>query len=260
VGVCIQDLDGAVPWTFRAGKMRSIFNFLAKWKDPKIENPFQAQKRLFDKATSLVIFDVGAYVGDITRTYRNIFPEATIYCFEPFPDSFKKLSRLTDGKFVKCYQLALCEVNGRAKLQVDSDPSCNSLFSRPKSGARYYSNKAQNIGQIEVETKTLDTFCNRENISEIDILKLDVEGAEIKVLQGASEKLGKKHIGLIYTEVMFVPHYECGCLFYEVSGFLFQYGYTLFNLYNLKRARNSQLRWGNAIYVSPYLRTQIEST
>jgi len=91
--------------------MRNIFNFLAERKAPKTENPFQAQKHFFDKAAGLVIFDVGAYVGDITGTYRGIFPGATIYCFEPFPDSFKKLSRLADGKFVKCYQMAICEVN-----------------------------------------------------------------------------------------------------------------------------------------------------
>jgi FkbM family methyltransferase len=239
--------------------MKNIFKFLAERKTPKTENPFRAQKQFFDETAGLVIFDAGAYVGDVTRTYRNIFPRAIIYCFEPFPDSFAKLSQLADGKSIKCYQTALCEVNGRTKLQVNSDPSCNSLLPRPKSGTRYYPDKAQNRGQIEIETQTLDTFCGKEDISVIDILKLDVEGAEIKVLQGASEKLGKKQIKLIYTEIVFVPHYERGCLFYEVTGFLDKYGYTLFNLYNLKRARNGQLRWGNAIFLSPEIRARIET-
>jgi FkbM family methyltransferase len=238
--------------------MGNIFGFLRKSKILK-ENAFQAQKYFFDNDTNLVIFDVGAYIGEVTATYKKIFPNATIYCFEPFSDSFQKLSGLADGKSVKCYQMALCEVNGRAKLQVNSDPSCNSLFPRPKTGAKYYSDKAQNTGQVEVETQTLDTFCSRENISEIDILKLDVEGAEIKVLQGASEKLKKKQIKLIYTEIAFVPHYECGCLFCEVSDLLDKYGYTLFNIYNLKRARDGQLRWGNAIFVGSEIRARIEA-
>lgn len=225
-----------------------------------LEDPFLVQKSLFKDSKQLTIFDVGAYVGDIATTYRDIFPEATIYCFEPFPESFEKLCQLADGKFVKPYQIALCETNGRAKLQVDSDRSCNSLFPRPKTGAKYYSNNSHNIGKIEVETQALDTFCNKENISDIDILKLDVEGAEIKVLKGASERLRNKQIRLIYTEVMFVPHYEGGCLFHEVSGLLAQYGYTLFNLYNLKRARNGQLRWGDTIFVSPQIRSRMETT
>jgi FkbM family methyltransferase len=241
--------------------MRNIITSWIRRRKPasNSEDPFLVQKFIFNDAKQLIIFDVGAYVGNITAAYRGIFPQATIYCFEPFPDSFRKLSRLADGKFVKCYQMAICEVNGRAKLQVDSDPSCNSLHLRPKTGARYYPDKAQNIGQIEVETQTLDTFCNSEDISEIDILKLDVEGAEIKVLQGASEKLGKKQIKLIYTEIMFVPHYECGCLFYEVASLLDKYGYTLFNFYHLKRARNGQLRRGDAIFVSPEIRTRLDA-
>lgn len=241
--------------------MRNIISSWIRRRKPAShsEDPFLVQKSVFNDSKQLIIFDVGAYVGDITAAYRDIFPQATIYCFEPFPDSFKKLSRLADGKSIKCYQRALCEINGKAKLQVNSDPSCNSLSPRPKTGARYYSNKAQNIGQVEVETQTLDTFCSRENISEIDILKLDVEGAEIKVLQGASGKLGKKQIKLIYTEIVFVPHYEGGCLFCEVSDLLDKYGYTLFNLYNLKRARNGQLRWGNAIFAGPEIRALIEA-
>lgn len=198
-------------------------------------------------------------MGDITKIYRQLFPQATIYCFEPFPDSFKKLSELADDKSVKCYQTALCETNGKATLQVNSDPSCNSFSPRPSAGPKYYSNKTQNIGQIEVQTQTLDSFCTKKNISEIDILKLDVEGAETKVLQGAAEKLNRKQIKLIYTEVLFLPHYEYGCLFYEIFGLLDKYGYTLFNLFNLKRSRNGQLRWGNAIFVGPEIRAKIEA-
>jgi len=234
-----------------------MFNFLAKRKNPKTENPFQSQRNFFDKTEGLVIFDIGAYVGDITRTYRDTFPGASIYSFEPFPDSFAKLSQSVEGEGVKCYQMAICEVDGRTKLQVNSDPTCNSLFPRPEAGAKYYPDEAENIGQVEVETLTLDSFCNRENISEIDILKLDVEGAETRVLRGASSKLRNKQIGLIFTEVMFVPHYKGGCLFHEVTAVLGEQGYTLFNLYNLKRACDGQLRWGNAIFVSPEIRKRL---
>jgi hypothetical protein len=79
-------------------------------------------------------------------------------------------------------------------------------------------------------------------------------------LKGASKRLANKQIKLIYSEVMFVPHYEGGCLFHDISGFLSQYNYSLFNLYNLKQARNGQIRWGNSIFVSPEIRTHIEST
>ncbi|MHC4118273.1 MAG: FkbM family methyltransferase [Planctomycetota bacterium] len=226
---------------------------------PNLQDAFLVQKLLLGDTGRLTIFDVGAYVGKVAMIYRDMFPEAVIRCFEPFPDSFEQLNRIADGEFIRPYQIALCEAEGKANLQIDSDNSCNSLLPRPTVEVKYYPQNSQNIGHIEVKTQSLDAFCDKEGIAEIDILKLDVEGAELKVLRGASERLKSERIGLIYAEVMFVPHYGGGCLFHEVSGFLSQHGYTLLNLYDLRRAQNGQLRWGNAIFLSPGMRAQFES-
>ncbi len=219
---------------------------------------FLVQKRLLNGMETPVIFDVGAYVGQITAKYKTLFPGATIYSFEPFPDSFRKLQ----GKFkaydlVKPFQLAIADRAGTREFYVNSDRSCNSLFPRPSSARKYWSGKAASVARIEVDVTTIDTFCKKETIPKIDILKLDVEGAELLALRGASEKLARKLIELIYTEVMFIPHYERGVMFYELCSFLSDYGYTLFDLYNLKRAENGQLRWGNAIFVSPHIRASV---
>ena len=159
----------------------------------------------------------------------------------------------------KAFQIACCETEGTAELNIDSDRSCNSLFPRPVGGTQYYSADSQTVGRISVKTETLDTFCEKEGIDVIDILKIDAEGCELRILKGISKKLRDRLIGLIYCEVMFTAHYEGGCLFHEVADFLHHNGYTLFDLYDLKRAGNGQLRWGNALFVSPQIRSRIES-
>jgi FkbM family methyltransferase len=240
--------------------MSSIFNRLFKSKSLEAKNAFEAQGLFFINTPNPVIFDIGAYIGEVTSIYKNIFPQSVIYCFEPFPDSFQKLKKLCTDSSIAAYQIAMSDKQGTAVLNINTDLSCNSLFPRPDDGFRYYAKDSQNTRQIEVDTTTLDNFCEKTKISTIDILKIDVEGAETKVLKGASGLLSNQAIKLIYTEVMFIAHYRQGCLFHDVAAFLSNYNYSLFNLYNLKRASNGQLRWGNAIFINPQMRSMIETS
>jgi len=237
--------------------MSNIFDALFRPKVVKRNKPFEVQKQLFGGASDLVIFDVGAYIGDVSATYKKLFPQSTIYCFEPFPDSFQKLNRFSGDSSIKPNQIAFSDKEGKTTFNVNVDLSCNSLLPPTESDFKCYSAKSIKDGEIQVETNTLDNFCAGSKIFHIDILKLDVEGAEVKVIEGASRMLSKQAIKLIYSEVMFIPHYDGGCMFHELAAFLSQYGYTLFNLYLLRSARNGQLRWGNAIFLSPEIRAGI---
>ncbi|MDT8304040.1 MAG: FkbM family methyltransferase, partial [Sedimentisphaerales bacterium] len=106
-----------------------IRTLISSSKPPlNIDDPFLVQKILLGGEKNLVVFDVGAYVGDITAAYAKIFPQATIYCFEPYPDSFNKLSTLAKSSSIKPFQIALSDKNSQVNLHINTDLSCNSIF------------------------------------------------------------------------------------------------------------------------------------
>jgi len=89
------------------------------------------------------------------------------------------------------------------------------------------------------------------------LLKFDIQGGELDALYGAKNILTSNKPLLIYTEIMFVSLYENNPLFYQIWDFLLNYGYSLFNIYDLHTAKNGQLKYGNAIFVSDILRENI---
>jgi hypothetical protein len=105
-----------------------------------------------------------------------------------------------------------------------------------------------------VDIITLDEFTREHELEHIDILKLDIQGGEVQALMGAHELLLHHQIDLIFTEVFFVPHYEGALLFHGLTTLLLGFGYSLYNITHFVRGRNGQLRFGDALYVSPEIR------
>ena len=72
----------------------------------------------------------------------------------------------------------------------------------------------------EVNVDTLDNYCNEKNIDYIDILKIDTQGYEDKILEGCSELIKKNKIGIIITEIMFDNVYDKYFSFSDIEKFL----------------------------------------
>jgi hypothetical protein len=110
---------------------------------------------------------------------------------------------------------------------------------------------------VDVETTTLDQFCYENDIKQINILKLDVQGSELDVLIGSKTLLEKANISLIYVEWQVVPLYENHHKYYKIAEFLAGFEYEFYNLYNINEARSGQIRWADAIYTSKGIRDKM---
>jgi FkbM family methyltransferase len=107
---------------------------------------------------------------------------------------------------------------------------------------------------------TLDEYADSHGISHIDLLKLDIEGAELLALEGARRLLADHAIDFIASEVRFIPDYVGQPLLGELMDFLATAGYTLFNVYAPSESEVRQALFGDAVFISDAMRRRLQAT
>lgn len=154
-------------------------------------------KRFGDK---LVVFDVGANVGAYTRDIiESGLRVREIYAFEPHPETFSKLCRnLSDAPHVKPNMIGVSDKEGEMTL-YDREFSGGSSHAS-LSPAIFSEIHLTGTSSTKVAITTIDDFCKNNDIETIDFLKIDVEGFELAVLQGAEAMLRKSQIKSIQFE------------------------------------------------------------
>lgn len=222
------------------------------------KNPFTVQSQLIS-AKDPIIFDIGAHVGSITKIYRSLFPRAFIHSFEPFPQSFQELLKNTErDSRIFCHQKAASCKDGNAIFNANISSATNSLLATDDRGSLFWGDGLlDTISRIQVNTTTVDLFCKETGISNIDILKMDVQGAEFSVLKGATDMLENQQIALIYTELILCPTYKDQNKFHEYLSFFASFGYELLDFYNPIRHCN-QLIQADCIFLSSALRSRMK--
>jgi len=101
--------------------------------------------------------------------------------------------------------------------------------------------------RIECRATTLDVVMREAQWdSEVDLLKIDVQGAELMTLRGAEQTL--RRVRFLLAEVSFTPLYEGSCVFGQVYDFLYARGYRLLSLQEGFRGHNGELLQGDALF------------
>ena len=111
-------------------------------------------------------------------------------------------------------------------------------------------NVSENSKIETVRTETLDHFLAFNSISAIDLLKIDAEGYEIPVLNGAAQALRKNQVKLIYLEVGFSKKNVRHSHFCEILNFLSEYSFSFFGLYEIHHYDfKNENHYGNALFI-----------
>jgi len=157
--------------------------------------------------TGMIVFDIGANVGDYSFLFSKLVGSSgKVYSFEPTLSTFQKLQyRITQSGLKNIYAFHKAAFSENIQIEfnefADDYSVWNSIGKPQMVDPKNLNNYVPIVRTEKVEAITVDVFCKEHNIEEINYLKVDVEGAERDVLQGAKNLLSKKAIRFIQFEI-----------------------------------------------------------
>lgn len=232
---------------YKSSKQRTD-DYLAEFDSSKV------LKKLADTETPIIV-DVGASYGQSAISFLEIFPKSKIHCIEPIVDVYIELNKHSP-KNVTCHNIALGKENDLVRFHINKhQPMLSSLYklnslskdsialNKPEEGHKNFLESKE----VTVLCNTLDQFSKEQNITNIDILKMDAQGAEPEILEHGTEIL--KNTRVVLTELMFYDLYERSNSFYDIEKTLIPLGFELFDIgYVSKNPLNGRTDWVDVIY------------
>ncbi|WKZ25987.1 MAG: FkbM family methyltransferase [bacterium] len=189
--------DGNLYWQDKKDDL--IFNFNRKSVTDSLNVVNYAYKNLKKGDTC---FDIGACIGAISVPFwKTVCKEGKVYSFEADKKNIKKikdnlsLNRMPT-KYV--YNQAVSHKDSFMLLSIIRNQNGWQSLGDPKLDDDINKNE---VTTAKVKTVTIDRFCKNNNISNIDLLKIDVEGAELDVLNGAKKMIKNGKIKKIIFEI-----------------------------------------------------------
>lgn len=149
----------------------------------------KATTDLFEKTVKEgdVVLDLGANIGYFTLLAAKLTgPNGKVFSFEPEPKNFQYLKKnieINNYNWAMPFQKAVSEKNGTTKLFVCSYDTGHHTINQNEGIEAYSRGRKIKEKSIEIETIALDSFLEGE-ISRVDVVKMDVEGAEMLALKG----------------------------------------------------------------------------
>ena len=214
-------------------------------------------------------------MGQSIEEFLGIWPNSKIYSFEPLEECQQCLNDLKNKIHPNGIQIFDCAVgnvtdfsglsfythditeglsryssglSGFNKMNLNSKDSINiqKLKGKPSEFESYVEtvNKERKVSCVR-----LDDWICENGILEIDLLKIDTQGHEPEVLEGAAQYLRK--INVVITELMLYDLYSRSLSFSDIEKYLIPAGFKLFDISHIsKNPMNGRTDWVDVIYVN----------
>ena len=148
------------------------------------------------------LIDVGSNKGQFSAILRNFYPQVSIHSFEPQIDELNIQKKLLGSSNINYYAFALGDENKNMLFNITKRKDSSSLLDPLLKNNKIYSENKK----INVSVKKLDTVLNINKLTKPILLKLDVQGFELKALIGAQSVLD--NVDYIISEISFLDVYK----------------------------------------------------
>lgn len=213
---------------------------LQRWHQPLDDLPV-----LLGNNRITTVVDGGAYKGNKAAILLEKFPAANVYCFEPQPEVFAKLTqRFADIQRCIPINKALSDRPGTADLYITPESYTSSLM-QPLAA------DIKTSAMTQVAVTTLDDFMQENNIGTIDVIKLDLQGNELPALKGGKKALAD--CKAVMVEVNFRERYAGCTRFEELYACLQAAGFALYKIYEIHGYPNGAWKLGDALFMKQEL-------
>jgi len=168
------------------------------------------------------IIDVGAYKGKFSQAALCIYPGIEeVYCFEPNEKTHDEILNNT-SKSTQVYSFALGRERSKKTYYFHSDPTMNSTVESDKKviDELFHWDDSESIKESEIRVETLDHLVELGEINLLSpvLVKIDTQGNELEVLQGAEKSM--ESIDILVVEHMFVKAYKNDYNFIDIVNYM----------------------------------------
>jgi FkbM family methyltransferase len=193
------------------------------------------------------VIDGGANRGSFTDAFLQLHRPERLVLVEAIPDLAEKLRAKYAGKSgVSVVSAALSDKNGEAHFEINRSEASSSLLPIDPRNTAWFNRDLSVARTVQVPTMTLPALMEEQGMRMIDLLKLDIQGAERFVLTGGKAVLDR--VRVIYSEVFFEQLYAGAWLFGEMTEFLADHSFKLCGLSNIVHASDGDLVQANATF------------
>jgi FkbM family methyltransferase len=193
------------------------------------------------------VIDGGANRGAFTDAFLQLHRPERLVLVEAIPELAEKLrARYAGNPAISVIAAALSDKNGEARFEINRSEASSSLLPIDPRNTAWFNRDLAVARTVQVPTLTLPALMEDQRLHTIDLLKLDLQGAERFVLTGGATVLDR--VRVIYTEIFFEQLYAGAWLFSEMNEFLAGHGFKLCGLSNIVHASDGDLVQANATF------------